>query len=223
MDAVLTAKQLKALRAIAKTKLAKRFYFSGGTALAYFYLRHRRSEDLDFFCETEFRLQDITPIIKTIKKDVGFSKFDLQSSFNRNIYQLIFDPKSFLKIEFTYFPFANIEKPIAKEGILVDSLLDIAVNKLFTIAQNPRGRDYYDLYSIEKKQHYGLEKLRSLARQKFDWQVDPLQLGTQLVKVGRLLDDPILGKSMSEFKTKLKDVIAYFEQEAKKLRPEILQ
>jgi predicted nucleotidyltransferase component of viral defense system len=46
---ILTDHQQKALKLIAQTQLAEDFYFSGGTALAYFYLQHRKSEDLDFF------------------------------------------------------------------------------------------------------------------------------------------------------------------------------
>jgi len=46
---ILTKKQALVLKVIAETDLVSRFYFSGGTALAYFYLGHRRSEDLDFF------------------------------------------------------------------------------------------------------------------------------------------------------------------------------
>jgi predicted nucleotidyltransferase component of viral defense system len=33
--------------------LRKSFYFGGGTALSVFYLQHRYSEDVDFFCEKE--------------------------------------------------------------------------------------------------------------------------------------------------------------------------
>lgn len=47
----------------------------------------------------------------------------------------------------------------------IDSLKDIAVNKLFTIYQNPRGRDFYDIYFILKKQtEWSLEQLIKLAR-----------------------------------------------------------
>jgi predicted nucleotidyltransferase component of viral defense system len=34
------------------------FYLTGGTALAAYYLRHRLSEDLDFFAEKEFELKN---------------------------------------------------------------------------------------------------------------------------------------------------------------------
>ena len=157
--------QAKALQAIAESSLAKEFYFTGGTALAHFYLHHRTSEDLDFFNEQEFSVQDVTSVIKSLRDSIGYKTIDIQTSLNRNIFQLRFDQKSFLKVEFTYFPFPQVEQPKLQAGLAVDSLLDIAVNKLFTIAQKPRGRDYYDLYAIEQEKNFGLEKLRQLAKQ----------------------------------------------------------
>lgn len=68
MAAILTKKQKLTLKLISKTELAQSFYFSGGTALAYYYLQHRRSEDLDFFNENEFNPQDISIILKSLQK-----------------------------------------------------------------------------------------------------------------------------------------------------------
>lgn len=176
-------------------KLADKFYFTGGTALSEHYLHHRRSIDLDFFFENEFSPQDITPYIKKSKQIVGFKKFDFQESFNRNIYQLLFDKGVFLKVEFAYFPFPHIEKPKLIKGIKVDSLLDIAVNKVFTISQKPRGRDFFDLYYILKKKKWSLDDLLKKARLKFDWHVDPIQLGSNLVQVKKMKDDPLMVES----------------------------
>ncbi|MBI4652722.1 hypothetical protein HY750_00505 [Candidatus Kuenenbacteria bacterium] len=53
-----------------------------------------------------------------------------------------------IKMEFTYFPFIRIEKKEKVGNLYIDSLLDIAVNKIFTIYQKPRSRDFIDLYFI---------------------------------------------------------------------------
>lgn len=201
------------------SELVKHFYLTGGTALSEYYLQHRFSEDLDFFNEAEFLQTDITSLIKKSQAKLGFKKFDYQQSFNRNIYQLIFPDEKFLKIEFTYFPFTQIEKPKKISGVPVDSLLDIAVNKVFTVHQNPRGRDYFDLYVILKKEGWNFIDLIKKARIKFDTKVDPLQLGSQLIKVKTLLDDPILKDS----KTKREDVEIFFIDEARKLENLILK
>ena len=182
-------------------RLVRNFYFTGGTALAKFYLQHRFSEDLDFFSLKEFRAKDVNPIIYKGKKQLGFKKIDYQQIFNRQIFQLIFTSKKFLKVEFTYFPFPQIEKPKKRAGIFVDSLIDISVNKAFTIHQNPRGRDFFDLYTIlQKKKKWNIFQLLKKARNKFDWHIDYLQFGSQLLKVRQLKDDPILKKPDFNFK-----------------------
>ncbi len=218
MATILTPNQQRTLCAISKSSLAKQFYFSGGTALSHFYLKHRLSEDLDFFSEEEVDVQGVTAVIKSLKDIIGYETIDYQSSLNRNLYFLHFAKNSVLKIEFTYYPFAQIEPPKNMDGILVDSSIDIATNKLFTIAQSPRGRDYYDLYYLIKKYNYSIPKLRLLAKQKFDWHIDPLHLASQLNKASSFLDDPILIGNKDQAK-----IFQYFEDQAKKLSVEILK
>jgi predicted nucleotidyltransferase component of viral defense system len=48
---ILNKTQKAVLDIFSKSDLSKKFYFTGGTALAFFYLKHRRSDDLDFFTE----------------------------------------------------------------------------------------------------------------------------------------------------------------------------
>lgn len=178
-------------------KLCKNFYFTGGTALSEYYLHHRRSIDLDFFCETEFSPQNISPYIKKSKPAMGFVKFDFQQAFNRNIYHLIFDKKNSLKLEFTYFPFPQIEKPKLINNIKVDSLLDIAVNKVFAVSQKPRGRDFFDLYFILNKEKWDFSDLIKNAGLKFDWCIDPIQLGSNMMQVKKIKDDPLLSQDIN--------------------------
>lgn len=187
----LTVEQNKFLDFISKKKISS-FYLTGGTALSHYYLQHRFSEDLDFFSEKEFDVADITSVIGEAKRAIGFNTVDYQQSFNRNIYELAFPNSIYLKVEFAYFPFTQIEQPANHRGLLVDSLMDIAVNKVFTITQQSRGRDYYDLYAIFKKTNWIFSDLLSRARIKFDWHIDYLQLGSQFLKIESLLDDPIL-------------------------------
>ena len=217
MAPVLTPNQVKTLKAIATSNLAKEFYFSGGTALSHYYLQHRLSEDLDFFREEEFDVQATYVALKSLKTQIKYDKIDFQTNMNRNLFFLHFQDKSILKLEFTYYPFAQVEPPKIIDGLLVDSAIDIATNKLFTIVQTPRGRDYYDLYYLINKYGYTIAKLRMLAKQKFDWHIDPLMLATQLNKANTFLDDPILIE-----KNDAAIIFNYFDEEAKKLSSEIL-
>ena len=199
--------------------LRKNFYLTGGTCLSEFYLKHRYSEDLDFFSEKEIDFLLINTFIKKSKKKLEYQKINFQKSFNRNIYQLIFDKKNFLKVEFTYFPFGPVEKTIKKGELFIDSLKDLAVNKIFTIIQNPRGRDYFDLYFILKKTKWDFDNLLKLARIKFDYQIDYLNVGSQLIRFSDFKDDPILVDKMSNFE----EIEVFFNNLAKNLKKRILK
>ncbi|OGJ42646.1 hypothetical protein A3B60_02755 [Candidatus Peregrinibacteria bacterium RIFCSPLOWO2_01_FULL_39_12] len=72
----------------------------------------------------------------------------------------------------------------------VDSVLDIAVNKVFTIYQKARARDFIDLYFIIKKYKFNLEDLIKKAKIKFDWHIDSIQLGSQFFKAQGVKDFP---------------------------------
>lgn len=188
---ILSENQKKVLALIANDeKIDGTFYLTGGTALAEYYLGHRLSEDLDFFSEAEFDPQAISAFFKKIRTKAGIISVTYEQSFNRNLFFLDMKDDR-IKTEFTYFPFPRIEqkKKIGKLGI--DSLLDIAVNKIFTIYQKPRSRDFIDLYCIlRKEQGWSLDELITKAQIKFDNFLDPLQLSAQFTKAETLKDYP---------------------------------
>ena len=217
MNEILTGRQVAFLKEISEQEfLAENFYLSGGTALAGFYLYHRYSEDLDFFSENEVDPTQIFIFLKSLKKRMGIQKVDFKQSYNRNLFFLHFEDEV-LKMEFTYFPFKRIEKGMKKLGISVDSLFDITVNKLFTIYQRCKARDYIDLYYICKEGNVSLPEVIKMAKIKFDWHVDPLQLGTQFLKVKEAEDYPNMIQSLD-----IEALQDFFIKEAKKLSPDIL-
>ncbi len=213
---ILTDIQLLFLKLFSQQDFSQRFYLSGGTALAAFYIPYRFSEDLDFFSEEEVQTEGIIAFLHSIKDKIKFTIFDFNTSFNRNLFFLKF-PKDQLKLEFTYYPFKQINTPKTEYGIKIDSIEDIAVNKLFTFYQNPRSRDFMDLYMIIKKYSFTVENLIKKAKIKFDWHVDPLKLGTQFLLVKELKDYPRLIEALD--KKKWQD---FFKEEAKKLEKEII-
>lgn len=192
MKSVLTENQKNILNIISKDKtICDNFYLTGGTALAEFYLRHRLSEDLDFFSENEFEPQSISVFFEKIKKEAKIKKQEFQQSFNRNLFFLDLTDGDKIKTEFTYFPFERIDKKKKINNLYIDSLLDIAVNKVFTIYQNPRSRDFIDLYFIlRKEENLSLNDLVKKAQIKFGNYIDPIQLGAQYMKVKELKDLP---------------------------------
>jgi predicted nucleotidyltransferase component of viral defense system len=217
-DRILTKKQTLLLKKIGQDNfIARNFYLTGGTALASFYLGHRYSEDLDFFSEKEFDVLNIDVFLESIKKDVGFFKIDYQQSYNRNMFFLHFR-NEILKMEFTFFPFPRIKKGQTVYGVEIDSLLDIAVNKLFSIYQRIQARDFIDFYFICRKTGYSTRDLIKKAKIKFDWHIDCLQLGTQFIKVTEAKDFPRLVKKIAD-----KEWQDFFIAEAKKFKKEIIE
>lgn len=214
---ILSKNQTKILQAISLDNLfCENFYLTGGTALAEFYLQHRLSEDLDFFSEKEFDTQAVLVFFKKNQKSLGIKKIDYQQSFNRNLFFLYLD-NEIIKTEFTYFPFPRIETTIKKNGMAIDSVLDIAVNKVFTIYQKVRARDFIDLYFIIKKYKFNSEDLIKKAKVKFDWHIDFLQLGSQFFKAQEVKDFPKM-----KIKENRKEWQKFFLNEAKALEKKIL-
>lgn len=214
---ILTEKQIAFLQKCKDSDfLIQNFYLTGGTALAAFYLYHRYSEDLDFFTEKEVDILNIDIFLKKISGDLGVSKIDFEQAFNRNLFFLQFKGEV-LKTEFTYFPFPRIERGRNEYNIELDSLLDIAVNKLFTVYQRTQARDYIDLYLLCKEKLFRVEDLVKKAKIKFDWHIDPLQLGAQFVKATEAKDYPRMIKDV-----KPEEWQTFFIEEAKKLKGEVL-
>ena len=215
---ILSKNQIAILKKIGSNNfLTDNFYLTGGTALAAFYLEHRYSEDLDFFSEKEIDVLSLDIFFKQIKKDIEIKKIDFQQSYNRNLFFIHFDDE-IIKTEFTFFPFPPLEKPEKEERLKIDSILDIAVNKLFTIYQRTKARDYIDLYFICREKGYSLGELKKKARIKFDWHIDPIQLGNQFNKAVEAEDYPKMVTSIENL-----DWQTFFIEEAKKLKPEILE
>ena len=190
MTSILSDNQRRLLTLLSgEDSICKTFYLSGGTALAEFYLRHRLSEDLDFFSEEEFEPEGVSAVLKKIRDAAGIISVRYEQSFNRNLFFLELE-KDEIKTEFTYFPFPRIEQKKKMGNLCIDSLIDIAVNKIFTIYQKPRSRDFIDLYCILKREPWTISDLVKKAKIKFDYHIDPLQLGAQFVRAEALKDYP---------------------------------
>ncbi len=218
-NTILTPKQHAFLEFVKKQPaLIARFYFTGGTCLSEYYLHHRFSEDLDFFSQEEIDPQTITILLHTHKSTLGYEKLDFQQSFNRNLFFLSYSGGAQLKAEFTYFPFERIDSTQLQDGLPIDSLQDIAVNKLFTIYQKPRGRDFYDLFAMYKKSAWDLKELIKLTRIKFDTPIDPLQLGRNLMQAEELKDDPLVTDQMYKYT----DVTSFFRTVSQSLKSEVM-
>ena len=198
--------------------LKKRFYFTGGTPLAAFYLQHRLSEDIDLFSEQEIYLPSIRAFMGKVQKKLGATDVDYRNFLGLHSFQLIFPKNIILKIDFNYYPFPRIDIGKKYKQIDVDSPYDIAVNKVHTIAMRPRARDFIDIYFLIKEYKYNFHDLLLQAKAKFDWHIDAIQLGSRLHQASGAADYPRMLKPINHNEWK-----EFFIEEARKLKKEIFE
>lgn len=209
---ILTSQQLNFLELIQNEKqITKRFYLTGGTALAEFYLKHRLSEDIDLFTEDEEVDQKLVDaFLRKISAKLSVVKIKKSQFLGLVSYKLAFKSGNELKVDFNFYPFPRIAKGQKYKNLEIDSIYDIATNKVHTIFMKPRPRDYIDLYFILTKFRYDLAKLILDAKAKFDWHIDSVTLGSQFLKVKGINQSdfskmlvPLDKKAMEDFFLKL--------------------
>lgn len=215
---ILSDFQKQALSRFLKSPLSKKFYLAGGTALAEFYLKHRKSEDLDFFTQEELDLEEIKKFAGSLKKIVPLERIEYLHRFG--LFTFFFYLKNEVvkyKIDFGQYPFGPIE-PLKKfDGLPVESFYDIAVDKAHTISIRPRLRDFIDLFFIlQKEKSWSFRELVKKGQEKFEIAVNPIQLGQNLLQVRTLTDMPIMIKKIN-----IKEMRSFFLNEAKNLEKEI--
>ena len=106
---ILTSNQQKILGFVSKDKfITANFFMTGGTALSGFYLRHRFSEDLDFFSEDEFDAKQLLVSVSRLGDKLKLTKIDHQNLTGQDTFFLYFDEKSFVKVDFSFFPFKHV-------------------------------------------------------------------------------------------------------------------
>ena len=215
---ILTSKQLDFLELVqAHPQITERFYLTGGTALAEFYLKHRLSQDLDLFSEkAEVEPKIVEAFLRKISPRLGVVYIKRSQFLGLFSYQLIYKDKEELKVDFNYYPFPRIEKGVKYKNLEVASIYDIGVDKLHTLFMKPRARDYVDLYFIIKEKSYGLKKLILDAKAKFDWDIDRMNLVSQFIRVKEFKETLPMLKPFNR-----KDMEDFFLALAKSLEKEI--
>ena len=180
-ESILTKEQQAILNEAAENEpIFSKFYFSGGTALSEFYLKHRESIDLDFFSSQQFDPQVPSQFLYKLSKRSGFM---IKPSFVDPVYifVLTFKNSKKLKVDFTYYPYKRLEKGEKFGNLQIDSLFDIAVNKLLLLTQRNEVKDFVDLFFLLKK--YSLWDLVEGVKRKFNVEIDPLILASDLLTV----------------------------------------
>lgn len=195
--------------------LSKQFYFTGGTALSAFYLHHRESEDLDFFSETDFEDTRIEMFMKNLS-----ISFKIPYRFTKKegvrIFEFAKNDKLLIKIDFNYYPYKRVEKGNKHQGIKIDSLRDIAINKLITINQREDVKDFVDLYFLLKD--FTIWDLMYGVQAKFRREQDIVLISSDFAKVEEF---DFLPKMLVPLK--LSDLKKFFKQKAIELAKRITE
>jgi len=119
---ILTSQQEAFLDLVGEERsIRETFYFTGGTPLAAFYLRHRLSEDIDLFSEEEVDILQARNFIGKVQKKLKINKVDYRQYYGLHTFQLYFSETDILKVDFNYYPFPRIEKGLTYKNISVDS------------------------------------------------------------------------------------------------------
>ncbi len=168
------------------------FYLSGGTALSSWYLHHRESFDLDFFTCRLFDYERIIHWVKANREAIGYMLVHIDEDFGFLTITFRYPDDTFLKIDFNRYTDIRLKKGLVWRGIEIDSLYDIAVNKIETIFSAPRARDYVDLYCILQQYPLSLKDLMQRVGEKFSEPVDALQLAKNFLKVIEYTDLPTM-------------------------------
>lgn len=215
----LTSRQKQLLELVLQEPyIVKTFYLSGGTALSSWYLYHRESFDLDFFTCRSFDLDKITVWLKTNQTIIGYRQLHIDEDFGFLTVTFRYFDDAFLKVDFHHYTNLKLKKGLMWRGLEIDSIDDIAVNKLSTIASSARTRDYVDLYFILQQYPFTLDQLIAGVTKKFSQDIDPLQLTKNFLKVVEYTDFP---KILVHFEEK--EMFSFYEDLARLLKSKILK
>ena len=153
---------------VGKVPGSESFYLTGGTALAHFYLKHRRSNDLDFFTSVEEVIDPFSRRLEEALKSSGIgverrrglrSFVELSAARGREgtMIHLAQDAP---------FRFEPLKRFPEYPDLNVDTLPDIASNKLLALFGRATLRDFIDVYTLVTKGHFAAEALVEMAQKK---------------------------------------------------------
>lgn len=212
---ILTELQKKVIKMVAEEPNLAGFYLSGGTALAACYLKHRYSDDLDFFSFDDPDSIFLHSFAEKIKNVISADEIRYEKKYDRNLFYFL-TGKEELKIEFTKYPFTRLEESELWNGIKVDSKRDVAANKLMALLDRFDPKDFVDFYYL--LQDYPLDQIRQDAQTKFGVKIDDLFLGGELAKVKRIEALPKMIKPLA-----IEDLKNFFTEKAKELNTGVLE
>ena len=161
---LLTPLQQEFLAAFSQIPDQERFYLSGGTALAEYYLGHRLSFDLDLFTSDSQLLLPFSYQVqeKCSARDLGIT---VTRRFSSYVEFVISQGEATLKIDLALDSPFRFEPPAESDlGVMVNNYLDLRIDKLLAYFGRAEPRAAVDLYFILQESSTG--ELLEQAKQK---------------------------------------------------------
>ena len=131
----------------------ERFYLTGGTALAAFYLGHRRSYDLDLFTSEENLVLPFSRNLEGKLKEKGWNG-RVTKRFSSYVEFLVEKEGQQLRIDLAQdSPYRLEEVNLSEFGVYINSYKDIAAEKVLAYYGRWEPRDAVDLYFLMRKEN----------------------------------------------------------------------
>ena len=148
VSAWLTPLQASFLEHFFAAKAGQRFYLTGGTALAAFYLHHRVSVDLDLFTLDDLALREADLLIPQLAAGLGCRLGAVRRT--EHFREIFIEPESGdpLKIDLVRDFGPQYGEHVSFGPVIVDSIENIGANKLTAILSRTEPKDFVDLYFI---------------------------------------------------------------------------
>jgi len=186
---ILTNLQKKILLLYSEIPDREAFYLTGGTALSAFFLEHRRSNDLDFFTDVEELVMPFAQRLEESLKKEGL-KVERLRGFRSFMELSVSSENDSTVIHFALDSPFRFEQPSdIKEipGVKIDSLIDMATNKLLALFGRAELRDFLDIYFLVRD-HYTKDELIEKSARK-DPGFDLYWLGVAIERINEFSED----------------------------------
>jgi predicted nucleotidyltransferase component of viral defense system len=202
---------------------SKEFYLTGGTALSLFYLRHRRSNDLDFFTNNPELIIPFSYNLEVGLKNKGYCT-QRQRGFHSFVEIIVDKDKESTVVHLAQdapYRLETVRQFPDYPNINVDSLSDIASNKLLALFGRATLRDFIDVYFLIKKKHFNTEELILSAKKK-DPGFDLYWLGVALERINSSKGDSAEMLLLLE-RIDFYDMLIFFNQWREKIARELIK
>lgn len=164
---ILLPHQVNILQLFFASPFGKTFFFTGGTCLAAFYLAHRESQDLDFFSLSPF---DSLVLRATLQEIADKTRATMGIQTRSQTYSEIYLENTKegwrQKIDIVQEQPVHFGKITRVDTIAVDSLVNIATNKILSVFGRLEPKDYIDLFVIFTRTELNFDEMFEKAKQK---------------------------------------------------------